>query len=153
MAKPQLPAAYMDRLQEIKKRASEPQVFFSFQEEDETCIVRIIGSDEINTTNGPNTAWRAEYLEGNIHGLRDGSPPQKNSVFRFWESTVLGNQMFELGVKPGDTVAIVCLGEKQGKKQAYRNFYVEIVEVSQAPRALPPETDFPGEVTSPQETL
>lgn len=126
--RPKLPAEYMEQREQARQEAAN-RVFFSFAAED-TCIVQLVKREVIPTQVGDSACWTALYLQGNIHGTGGGSPSDIDQGFRFWETTVLAKQLKEIDARPGDTIYIDCLGERQGKKFSYMDFAVKIVNRS-----------------------
>jgi hypothetical protein len=136
--RPDLPETFSKRVKDMVQDAKN-RVFFSFNEED-TAAVELLSRDVIQTTNGPQPAWTARYLSGNIHATGGGSPHQKGNVFRFWEHTVLGNKIREMNLEKGDHCVIVGLGKPEGK--TYYDFIVEpLIFDDKEQEALPGSLD------------
>lgn len=136
--RPELPAAAQKGFEAMKQRAKD-RVFFTWDQDDQA-VVQILGRANAQTSVGESVLFTAYYQSGNIHGTGAGAPEEVGKDFKFWGSTVLETQFNDLDVRPGDSVAIYCLGDRKGGKRVYKDFLVEVVGRAKREQIAAPDT-------------
>jgi hypothetical protein len=83
----------------------------------------LVSIEEVSTSNGPGMR-----LTVNDQG------PDKLGEVSFFANTVIGNAIEKQKIVEGETVGLKYLGEVQGKKFVYKNYFVKV----DRPEATPP---------------